>query len=215
MDPQDPPEPDVSEERRLRHGMPSITPVHEVAPEEIAREKRTTPDIYPEVVRHLPGNSEKESLPTLTGAQPLPLEVANRRVRERIQSLEPYAITATGYSLLNVYLYTAAHKILAEGTALVGVPGTLQYIALGAAIIVLASTLPLFLSRKLSAVKVALLTQQICYAVVFAAAFVFMVLNVAYFFFGVGLLAFTTACFFLWSRYARKDIESLPDYDNR
>ncbi len=189
--------------------------MHEVAPEEIAREKRTTPDIYPEVVRHLPGNSEKESLPTLTGAQPLPPEVTNRRVRERVQSLELYAITAAGYSLLSVYLYTAAHRMLEEGTALVGVPGSLQYIGLGAAIIILVSTPSLFLSRNLSVVKTALLLQQICYAVVFAAAFVAMVLNIAYFFFGVGLLAFITACFFLWARSTRKDIENLPEYDSR
>ena len=196
---------------QLEHDMANIAPVHEISQEEIGREKRVVPNVYPEVVRHLPGNSQKEVLPTLTGGLALPPEVANRHVHERLYSLTFYGGTATGYSLLNMCLFTIAHRSLDAGTRLVVIPGTLQYIALVSAGVTLVAVPVLFLGRRLSVVKAALCVQLVCYGVVFMAAFVEIMSNFAYFFVGVGLLAFIAACFFLWANSVRKDIGDLPE----
>ncbi len=212
MDPQDNAKPTSSPERRLKHGMTNITPAHDIPQEEAAREVHAVPDVYPEVIRHIPGNTQKEQLPTLTGAQPLPPEVTHRRVRERVQSMEVFAAGVMVYSLLSIYLYTVVHKTLEQGSGLIALPGMVQYVALGGAVLALVLTSVLWLTRSLSAAKTALLVQLCIYVAVFVAAFVCIVLNFIYFFSGVGLLAFVSACFFLWTRSVRNDVTALPEF---
>ncbi len=212
MDSQDNAKTTPSPERRLKHGMTNIAPTHDIPQEAVAREVHAVPDVYPEVIRHIPGNTQKEQLPTLTGAQPLPPEITHRRVRERAQSMEMFAAGVMVYSLLSIYLYTVVHKTLEQGSGLIVLPGTVQHVALGGAVLTLALTPVLWLTRSLSAAKTVLFVQLCSYVVVFVGAFVCIVLNFVYFFSGVGLLAFASACFFLWTRSVRNDVTALPEF---
>jgi hypothetical protein len=165
--------------------------------------------VYPVPTRHLPGNKDHEGLPAFGRPPQLIEAMAAKRVSERVQSLYVYVITTVIFGGVIALLVNSQSAQFQYGD----LPRVLQALGFFTAAVppVLA---PILLASKLpSRVRFALTIQLITYGTAFVTAFVIIVLNFAYFFTGIGLLAVLETCFVLWTRAVLGEVGELPLLD--